>query len=296
MTAQSGQDKIHVFPLELLERRSDLKQEVLDAIDRFNAPIGWHYLLDLVWLLECVEDLPQGSIILDAGAGNGLMQMLLVARGHRVISVDFSPRRPLKSYESGANIRVLEGRSFSNDYITHMSKSWGLDEKEGNVGTEGETPSPLEVLEDESVNLVYWRADLTDLNPLPDGCVDAMVSVSALEHNSPEGMEACLAEMNRVLKPGGGMHITISGSDRGDWFHEPSNGWCYSESSIIKHFDLKNTQSNYVDAEAIFAEVKQGDGLKEYLAPFYFTSGNNGMPWGKWNPEYFPLGVSKWKK
>jgi hypothetical protein len=35
--------------------------------------------------------------------------------------------------------------------------------------------------------------------------------------------------------------------------------------------------------------------LKNNLASFYFKSGENGMPWGEWNPEYQPVGVCKVK-
>ena len=27
------------------------------------------------------------------------------------------------------------------------------------------------------------------------------------------------------------------------------------------------------------------------LADFYFRSGDNGMPWGNWDPQYMPVGV-----
>ena len=31
------------------------------------------------------------------------------------------------------------------------------------------------------------------------------------------------------------------------------------------------------------------------LAAFYARSGDNGMPWGKWDPQYQPVGVCKVK-
>jgi SAM-dependent methyltransferase len=286
-----GTDAITIFSVELLERRKDLKQEVLDAVDRFGTGIGWHYLLDLVWLLERIEDLPEGSLILDAGAGHGLLQMLLAARGHRVLSVDFAPRAPSDAFRRAANIRVLEDRAFSNEYIKHLMDNYPVaggcgDGGQGGLGS---------CLDDEAVDIVFWRADLSDLSGLADGAVDAVVSVSALEHNSPEGMAACVRELERVLRPGGGMHVTISGSDREDWFHEPSKGWCFCEATIARHFALAEPASNFAGAEALFARLRQGEGLKEHLAPFYFLSGNNGMPWGKWDPQYFPVGVTKWK-
>ena len=36
--------------------------------------------------------------------------------------------------------------------------------------------------------------------------------------------------------------------------------------------------------------------LRDNLASFYFRSGDNGMPWGKWDPQYQPVGVCKVKR
>jgi len=36
--------------------------------------------------------------------------------------------------------------------------------------------------------------------------------------------------------------------------------------------------------------------LRDHLAEFYFLSGDNGMPWGKWDPQYQPVGVCKVKQ
>ena len=36
--------------------------------------------------------------------------------------------------------------------------------------------------------------------------------------------------------------------------------------------------------------------LRGKLADFYYQSGKNGMPWGKWDPQYQPVGVVKVKR
>ena len=47
---------------------------------------------------------------------------------------------------------------------------------------------------------------------------------------------------------------------------------------------------------ALFEEMrKEGNQLHQRLAPVYFRSGDNGMPWGKWEPQYQPVGISKVK-
>jgi len=60
-----------------------------------NRPNGWHYDLDHIWILSELEKagIKPGATILDAGAGQGVLQYLLASRGYNVISLDFSPRR-----------------------------------------------------------------------------------------------------------------------------------------------------------------------------------------------------------
>jgi hypothetical protein len=36
--------------------------------------------------------------------------------------------------------------------------------------------------------------------------------------------------------------------------------------------------------------------LRDNLASFYGRSGENGMPWGVWDPRYQPVGVCKVKR
>lgn len=291
MKRRHPKDLLLALPMELLTRRADLKEEILDAVARFKLSIGWHYLLDLIWLLEATESLPAGSLILDAGAGNGLLQILLASRGHKVLSVDFAPRTPLAAYHDVAAIRVLDGPSFSNEYLQHLAATYRMEERPQT--RDAVRVRPLAVLSEHAVDIVYWRADLQAMTDLPDHSIDAVVSVSALEHNSPEGLVDCVRELMRVLKPGAALHATTSGSDREDWFHAPSKGWCYSEKSLVAYFGLTAPQSNFDRVGELFAALKQGDGLKEHLANVYFTSGENGMPWGNWAPLYFPVGVRR---
>ncbi len=47
---------------------------------------------------------------------------------------------------------------------------------------------------------------------LPEGFVDGVVSVSALEHNDHQDFERCMEEMLRVTKPLGRLTVTVSAS------------------------------------------------------------------------------------
>jgi ubiquinone/menaquinone biosynthesis C-methylase UbiE len=282
---------IELLSPELIRNKPELTALVTEAQETLNHPFGWHYLLDYIWILDRARTLPPGSLILDAGAGQGMLQVLLARMGHRVISTDFSPRVPRPIYAEHCSIVTAHsGDELDPDYVRHMYAAYP-----------GRTPPPVRLAPDditrlfaeEKADIVYYTADIGHMPQVPDHCLDAVVSISALEHNDHAGVRRAVAELERTLKPGAPMWITVSAARDQDWFHEPSKGWCFSEKSLVELFGLGEPESNFADYDRIFALLTEGEGLKERLAPFYFTSGNNGMPWGVWNPQYQPVGVAR---
>ena len=84
------------------------------------------------------------------------------------------------------------------------------------------------------------------MEEIVDDSVDDIVSISSLEHNTPAGLRTVVAEMMRILKPGGRIIATLGAAKDEDWFHEPSQGWCYTEETLREIFDLPDEcQSNY---------------------------------------------------
>ena len=77
--------------------------------------------------------------------------------------------------------------------------------------------------------VLIYNQDLTKLVDLKDNSLDAVVSVSALEHNTPEGLEQVVKEIMRVLKPGGALLATLVAGRDQDWWHEDSSAWCYTD-------------------------------------------------------------------
>src|SRR5688500_5002994 len=78
--------------IELLgQSRLDEERAVIDRVSRLartlRIALGWHYLLDVVWTNRQIDATP-GSLILDAGAGVGIMQWILAEQGVNVLSVD----------------------------------------------------------------------------------------------------------------------------------------------------------------------------------------------------------------
>jgi len=103
-------------------------------------------------------------------------------------------------------------------------------------------------------------------------------------------------ELLRVLRPGGLLLATLGGARERDWFHAPSAGWCYTEDTLRRAFQLPDeTRSNYERYDEFFEALKVNRELQSSLAGFYFRSGRNGMPWGRWDPKYQTVGVCKVK-
>ena len=147
-----------------------------------------------------------------------------------------------------------------------------------------------------SGRILIYNQDLSDLAAIPSGSLDAVAAVSSLEHNPPERLAPVVAELWRVLRPGGLLLATLCATSGADWFHTPSQGWCYSEASLRKAFELAlEVPSNYDRYDELFAALSNCAELRDHLASFYNFSGENGMPWGRWDPQYQPVGVCKLK-
>ena len=71
-----------------------------------------------------------------------------------------------------------------------------------------------------------YTQDLGSLSEIATASIDAVVSVSSLEHNPPDRMPAIVAELWRVLRPGGVLLATMSAAPDGDWYHAPSSSQC----------------------------------------------------------------------
>lgn len=231
----------------------------------------------------------RGATILDAGAGTGAIQWWLAAKGATVVSVDREDRSRLAAsfrrwcrVEGLRKVDVLPP-SFPTRMRTAAGRLWNR-------------LRPGSPLESTGGRVVFYNQDLRDLCDIPDGHVDTVVSISAFEHNTLEGMHMVVEEMMRVLKPGGAMLATIAGARDTDWFHEPSKGWCLTEKTIRDIFRLRDCPTNFSDYDTIFSDLQNCDFLKGRLSKAYFESGDNGMPWGVWNPAYQPVGLVKVKR
>jgi len=296
-------NKIEILPISLLENEGDTVRELKKLANSLKLEFGWHYLLDITWILRQLKEIESKNII-DAGAGIGLMQWFLAENGAQVISVDRESRADLPPrfrrryqvrglraddlYAYSASVRGLKGinrrkvRVQTADYVNliqYKINQLSKNKEDGKLG-----------------QVIIYNQDLENLVDISDDSIDAIVAVSSLEHNSPDGLERVVDELMRVLKPGFALLATLGAAKDRDWYHQPSKGWCYCEDTLRKIFHIgSEVSSNYDQYDQLFNELQDCTELRDNLASFYFNSGNNGMPWGKWAPEYQPVGICKIK-
>ena len=290
------EEKIELLSVDLLNRH---RQQVIDLrklARSLGLDFGWHYLLDLTWILSELGP-SQGKRIMDAGAGTGVLQWYLAQQGAEVISVDRLSRAALPlRFRSRFRVSGLRSQDLLS-LPAALRAHWS-----GNARWRAK----LSAQAHDVVGMAYWRHsagrviiynhDLSDLDDLADNSLDAVVAVSALEHNQPPALEQVVEELMRVLKPGGKLIASLTAGRNQDWWHEPSSGWCYTDASLRRIFHLpQSTRSNYAEYDQMLDELRQCAELRDNLAPFYFQSANNGMPLGKWDPQYLPVGVVKIK-
>lgn len=291
-------ERIEILSVSLLDSDRETIDKLKQIAKQLKLEFGWHYLLDISWILGQVDQIAD-QVIIDAGAGTGVIQWFLADQGATVISIDRQSRKNLPS--KFRRRFIVEGMSTSDLESDQISSGWGAKSLKFIVSdwvdrirfSLRNTSSRGRINQGK---VIIYNQDLTDLQEIRDNSIDTIVAVSSLEHNSPEGLEAVVTELMRVLKPGGGLLATLGASRDGDWFHEPSKGWCYSEQTLKRIFQLPDeTPSNYSDYDILFDKLVNNQELKQGLASFYAKSGDNGMPWGKWNPEYQPVGVCRIK-
>ena len=138
----------------------------------------------------------------------------------------------------------------------------------------------------------YHQACLDELACLESGEFDAVVSVSALEHNSPEKIPHIMSELRRTAKCGAPLLLTISTSPEGGE-HAPSHSWLLTENEIVKAYSMPDDyRTNFAQMAQISREMQAPQRLHRWLASSYYRGGDNGMPWGKWNPQYLPIALA----
>jgi 2-polyprenyl-3-methyl-5-hydroxy-6-metoxy-1,4-benzoquinol methylase len=291
------EEKIELLSVDLLDRHRQQVTKLRKLARSLRLEFGWHYLLDLTWVLSELGPV-RGKRILDAGAGTGVLQWHLAQQGAEVISVDRLSRAALPlRFRVRFRVVGLRNQDLLPSPVALRAHWAGNASWQVKVSAQARDVASMAYLRRSSGRVIIYNQELKNLVDLADNSVDAVVAVSALEHNQPEALEQVVEELMRVLKPGGKLIASLTAGRDQDWWHTPSNGWCYTGASLQRLFHLpQSIRSNYARYDHILAELRDCAELRDNLAHFYFQSADNGMPLGKWDPQYVPVGVVKIKK
>jgi ubiquinone/menaquinone biosynthesis C-methylase UbiE len=306
---------------ELLE--DDVKLNEIDHwLNIMNRVQGWHYDMDIIWLLRELEKagIKKGSTILDAGAGLGATQFVLAARGYNVISLDFSRRKfPILSRDIfDIEINDQDSLEYKHDYIGYVkyeenksvisirNRVFYIINKLLELGPQGilyRVKHRLRERENQRLNSIektkehqefgkieFIRAAFHEI-PLKDAAVDALVSVSAIEHADKNILEKNISEMKRVVKKDGLLLITTSATrKKEDWFHEKTRGWCFSKESLRKIIG-SDLYDNY-NPELAEEKILSSDIWRKRIDPYYVNDSESEFYQRKIQSlPYLPVGL-----
>jgi SAM-dependent methyltransferase len=291
------EERIEILSVDLLDRHRAYTDALRRLARSLRLDFGWHYLLDLTWISSRLGPV-MGKRLMDAGAGTGIMQWYLADQGAEVLSVDRASRANLPvRFRSRFRVKGLRKDDLSPSVQVFRANFSGPARLLSKMTNQARDLIGLAEPRRAAGRVTIYNQDLKNLADIPSNSLDAVVAVSALEHNSAEDLVLVVNELMRVLKPGGMLLATLCAARDQDWFHQPSMGWCYTGSSLRRLFGLPDSApDNYAAYDGLMASLRDNAELRDHLAGFYFRSGNNGMPWGKWDPQYQPVGVCKVKR
>ncbi len=253
-------EQIKLLQASLLGDKKKLK-ELTHWLRIMNRPNGWHYDLDHIWILEELEKagIYPGATIVDAGAGQGVMQYLLAARGYNVISLDFSLRTPHPRARGIFKIKgdgdteipykhpymkfITYGVNRSGSLLKRLTfqKLRKLPELPQRIvrNTRSYVSYLCERLFRQHGNfgvITYVRAPFHDV-PLEPGIADAVISVSAIEHADIDLFDNNIKSLLQLLKPEAPLLLTTSAtSEENNTYDHIVEGWCYSRTALSKYF------------------------------------------------------------
>ncbi|NMB55527.1 MAG: methyltransferase domain-containing protein [Leptolinea sp.] len=298
--------EIDILPCRLLDENPETVKDIELIQKGLFIELGWHYYVDFVWIIDRMRHLgiPRGATVLDAGAGRGLLQYLLALYGYNVVSVDFTPRKNrLMGKLLFKNDQISDEKEHTHPYITHLQdmrsggkvwkKLWFLiSHRRLDFFAPFKLIRQVVFGKSQTGEMHFYQADIRDMPALKDGSIDAVVSVSVIEHLDIESLPQAIAEFNRVLKPGAPMLITTSASKDNDWFHEASLGWCFSRSRLNALFACPaGSPTTFTDYQDILAGYRENKTIREHLAGIYQPVERTAGSAGTWMPEYVPVGI-----
>lgn len=321
------QDKIELLGIELLRDKEKLKL-INHWLKVMNWSNGWHYDLDIIWILRRINEsgLARGSTIIDAGAGLGITQFILASLGYNVLSLDFIDR-PIPKFSKnifcidkidhnlgGYRHEYMEFMNYGQKnpirkvnlaYILELFRK-AFDSKRFSLNFYLARHRFMQALNlaylleltrchKDFGKITFLRGTFNNI-PLADNCADALVSVSAFEHNTYDDMPTSIIEFMRVVKKDSPLLITTSVSEGDDWYFKPPKAWNFSRKTLSLWFDIPEDKVVFNYPE-VFDGIVSSKALEKRMPSSYKLSVDNGLPYGRLkDAKYLPAGIVKIKK
>lgn len=305
---------IKLLDIELFNNKN-LLNKISYWLKVMNRPNGWHYDLDQIWVIEQLKEngIHPGSTILDAGAGQGVTQYLLSSMGYNIISLDFSSRiKPPRSngifnIEIKGDEEILYKHPYMNfiDYNINNNKLLRIITV---LKFFKYIPYKIVYLLQSYIyyiyeryftnhenygKITYIRAPFHDI-PLLDSSIDAIISISAIEHADIDLFEKNILEMTRILKSNSPMLITTSATNETEnKFLEKFSGWCFSQTFLKNKFKNATFLFDYNDT---YKNLLNSKILKSRIDPYYYND-KESFCYKKniINIPYLPMGIKIYK-
>jgi len=311
-------NEIKLLDTSLLKKKNHL-QKITYWLRALNRPNGWHYDLDQIWVLEELKKnkVKPGSTILDAGAGYGVMQFILADLGYNIISLDYSNRNiekiAMKFFKISSNIN--NNLNYFHKYMDHI-------EYETNLFKKKKFKIIIKRINFKSllyifkyilkilISKIYLLFDIFNKKnrgqikfirapihkmPIKSNSIDAIISISAIEHADINLFDQNIREMKRVLKKKSILLITTNFTNKKDiFFDEFTQAWCFSYKFIKKkfnknfniYFNIKKTISSFKSSKIFFNRLDD-----------YYTKNKNFFLYKKNIKEfpYLPMAIKIFK-
>jgi ubiquinone/menaquinone biosynthesis C-methylase UbiE len=312
-------DEAKLLDGKLLENRKEL--EIIDYLLKvLNRPQGWHYDLDIIWILKELEanNVKKGATILDAGAGLGITQFILAYLGYNVISLDFSDRKLPFFTKRLFDIEIVDNAAFNYEHEYMNFVKYNAEQRINKIDVVNSYSFSTK-LKNIVINQIYnfrnWFYYLNEIMKtssnygkitfirdafhnihLEDNSVDAVISVSAIEHADKKLLKENLDEFRRVVKSNGPILISTSANSDllNDTYHRKTKGICFSKKSIsdfgvnlkFENYDYESVQKGLLENKIFMSRIDRyyiqdplSDFYKRYIKEF----------------PYLPVGVKIFK-
>lgn len=314
------EDVAKLLDSKLLENKIELN--VIDYwLKVLNRPQGWHYDLDIIWILKELEknNINKGATILDAGAGLGITQFILSYLGYNVISLDFSDRELPNFARNIFDIKIINNSKFNYEHEYMNFVKYNAEHRVNKI-EEVNSYSFVTKLKNIFVNQIYssrnyfyYLSEIFKSNSnygkitfiraafhnieLEENSVDAVISVSAIEHADKNLLRENLNEFRRVVKDNGPILISTSANDEllQDTYHTKTKGICFSKKSVadfgvnlnFEDYDYSSTEKDLLESKLFIDRIDRYY-IQDPLSDFYNRKINK-FP-------YLPVGIKIFKK